>query len=189
VLDHCARTGLSQPQLLDVGTGSGCIVVAVLTHLEGARAVATDVSPEALRIARSNAEQHGVSDRLALVEADRLALPHDAAPDGGFDVLMSNPPYVSADAMGQLDASIRDYEPAVALTDGEDGLSFYRSIATDATALLASDGVVIVEVGDGVAAAAVEEVERTGRLVHRRTRTDRVVGQERVLMFSLATGA
>ncbi len=186
VLDHCTRVGLSSPQLLDLGTGSGCIVVAVLTQLADARAVATDVSPAALDIARYNAERHRVSDRLALVEADRLALPGGVVPDGGFDVLMSNPPYVAVDGMDGLDTTVRDYEPAAALTDGGDGLSFYRSIAEDGPALLAAGGVVIVEVADGQAASAVKVVEETGKFAHRKTRTDRVVGQDRVVVFSLA---
>ncbi len=186
VLDHCARAGLSQPQLLDIGTGSGCIVVAVLTQLESARAVATDVSPAALTIAKLNAERHGVSDRLALVKADRLALPGEVVPESGFDVLMSNPPYVGVDGMDSLDTMVRKYEPAVALTNGGDGLSFYRSIAESGASLLAAGGVVIIEVANGQAASASEVVEETGKFVHRETRTDRVVGQDRVVVFSLA---
>jgi release factor glutamine methyltransferase len=187
-LDHCASAELPSPQILDVGTGSGCIVVALLVHMKDARAVATDVSSGALKIAEFNARRHGVLDRLTLLKADRFALPLDVVPEGGFDVVVSNPPYVSADAMCRLDSNIRDYEPTEALTDGQDGLSFYRSISADAPAMLAPGGVLIVEVGDAQAAAAVNEVERSARLVHRRTRTDRTVGQERVLEFSLATG-
>lgn len=189
VLDHCARAGLSQPQFLDIGTGSGCIVVAVLTQLESARAVATDVSPAALTIAKLNAERHRVSDRLALVEADRLALPGEVVPESGFDVLMSNPPYVGVDGMDSLDTMVRKYEPAVALTNGGDGLSFYRSIAESGASLLAAGGVVIVEVANGQAASASEVLEKTGKFVHRETRTDRVVGQDRVVVFSLAVKA
>ncbi len=185
VLDHCREAQLPQPQLLDLGTGSGCVVVAVLTQLTGAGAVATDVSPAALKIARLNAERHDVLDRLALVEADRLTLPQEVAPDGGFDVLMSNPPYVPAEVLEGLGAAVRDHEPSVALTDGGDGLSFYRSLATDGPELLTSDGAVIVEVGDGRAAAVIETVQRTGKLVHRGTWKDQVTGRERVLMFAL----
>ena len=186
VLDHCAREGLSQPRLLDIGTGSGCIAVAVLTQLEGARAVATDISPAALAIAKFNAERHRVSDRLVLVEADRLALPGEVVPESGFDVLMSNPPYVGVDGMDSLDTTVRKYEPALALTNGGDGLSFYRSIAESGSSMLAPGGVVIVEVADGQAASASEVVERSGTFVHRETRADRVVGQDRVVVFSLA---
>jgi release factor glutamine methyltransferase len=146
------------------------------------------VSPAAIKIARFNAERHNLLDRLTFVEADRLGLPEAVVPDGGFNVLMSNPPYVAADIMDSLHATVRKYEPAVALTDGADGLSFYRSVATDGPGLLAAGGAVIVEVGDKQATAAIETVERTGKLVHRKTQKDRVTGHERVLMFSLGTG-
>ena len=185
-VDACTSAGLAEPRLLDLGTGSGCIVVALLVQLPGARAVATDISAAALEIARFNAERHGVMDRLELVEADRLALPRDVVPGRGFDLLVSNPPYVAADTLDQLDASIREYEPSLALSDGADGLSFYRSVASDAAGLLAPGGLVIVEVGDGQAAAVIRTVEESGQFAHRQTRKDRVVGQERVLMFALS---
>jgi release factor glutamine methyltransferase len=188
VLDHCAKARLTQAKLLDLGTGSGCLVIAVLVHRTDTSAVATDISPEALEVARSNAARHGVLDRLTLVRADRLGIPGNEVPAGGFDVLMSNPPYVPVDEVERLDVTVRDYEPSIALTDGHDGLSFYRSLAADGPGLLSPQGVMIVEVGDGQAAAVVETVTRTGKLAHQRTVKDRVVGQERVLMFSLATG-
>jgi len=185
VITHCTNAGLVQPRLLDIGTGSGCIAVALLVQLAGAEAVATDVSPEALEVARGNAERHGVLERFLAVEADRLALPAEFVPDGGFDVVVSNPPYVAGDAIDDLDATVRDYEPLSALSDGLDGLSFYRSIAADAVRMLSPRGVIIVEVGDGQARAVVDTVVADGSLVHRETHKDRVVGQERVLVFSL----
>jgi release factor glutamine methyltransferase len=184
VLDHCAKAGLSRPRLLDLGTGSGCLAIAALTHLPEATATASDVSAAALEVARFNADRHGVTDRLTLVEADRLALPNEAVPAGGFDVLMCNPPYIPASAMSKLDTAVRDYEPASALTDGQDGLSFYRIIAADGAALLAADGMIFVEVGDGTAKAVIEVMTGAGALEHRQTRKDRVVGQERVLAFA-----
>jgi release factor glutamine methyltransferase len=188
VIDHCAQAGLSSPRLIDLGTGSGCVAIAALKNIAGASAVATDVSPEAVEVARRNAERHGVLDRLTLVEADRLALPDDAVPDGGFDVLMSNPPYIAPEEMEGLDATVRKYEPRIALTDDQDGLTFYRSIAEEGARLLAADGVVAVEVADGRGAAVRELLEGSGRFAHRATRKDRVVGQERVQMFSLSPG-
>jgi len=136
--------------------------------------------------ARANADRHQVSDRLTLLTADRLALPPGTAPERGFDLVVSNPPYIASGEVSGLEASVRDHEPAVALTDGGDGLSFYRSIGDDASAFLDSDGVVFVEVGDGMAEAVVETIEAAGSLVHQRTWRDRVVGQDRVLMFSPA---
>ena len=183
-LDHCAGEGLTYPRILDLGTGSGCIAVTLLAQLAGACAVATDVSRAVLEVARCNAERHGMLDRLTLVEADRLALPTEVVSDGGFDLVVSNPPYVAGDAVADLDRTVRDFEPSVALSDGTDGLSFYRSLASDAASVLALDGVVIVEVGDGQARAATELLEQGGGVVCLRTLRDRVVGHERVLMLS-----
>ncbi len=184
VLDHCAKAELAHPRLLDCGTGSGCLAIAALVHLPGATAVATDVSTAALAVAKTNAERHGVADRVALVEADGIVLPEQVIPQDGFDVLMCNPPYVPASGMAGLEPTVRDYEPALALTDGGDGLSFYRMIAADTPLLLAPDAWVFVEVGDGAAQAVLEIMTAAGNFEHRQTRRDRVVGKERVLAFS-----
>ena len=186
VIDHCKAAGLGEPRLLELGTGSGCIVVALLLNLKSARAVATDVSPAALEVARRNAQRHGVSDRLELVEANLLAIPEGVAPPGGFEVLFCNPPYIPVGKLEQLDRTVREYEPRVALTDGADGLSFFRAIGADAPALLGPHGCVFVEAGDGQASAVIETIAACGRLTHERTWKDRTVGQDRVLMFSLA---
>ncbi len=182
-IDHCTEASLDKPRLLDLGTGSGCIAIALLVQLPGSRAVATDISAAALEVARVNAERHHVSDRLTLVEADGLALPGGVVPVDGFDLLLSNPPYVAADAVGKLDVCIREYEPLAALSDGGDGLSFYRQIAVEGPALLAEKGVVMVEVGDGQAATVSSTMEGPGRLTPEQTRKDRTVGQQRVLKF------
>jgi len=185
-IDHCRAAVLSAPRLLDLGTGSGCIAVTLLKQLESAAVVATDVSPAALKLARRNARRHGVLDRLTLVEADRLALPADVVPTDGFHVVLSNPPYVPAAAVATLHKTVRDFEPPLALTDGGDGLAFYRAIAADGARLLAADGVVFVEIDDGRTAEVVTAMEACGTLSHRRTWKDRVVAKERVLMFSRA---
>ena len=189
VLDHCGKAGLTHPQLLDLGTGAGCLAIAALVHLPAATAVATDVSAAALEVARFNATRHSVADRLTLVEADRLALPAEVVPQDGFDILMCNPPYIPVSAMDKLDAAVRDYEPSLALTDGAEGLSFYRTIAADGPSLLAPDAMVFVEIGDGQAQAVVEVMTAAGNFEHRQTRKDRVVGQERVLAFSMKRAA
>lgn len=188
VIDHCGAENIERPQLLDVGTGSGCIAVTLATQLPDAIVVATDVSSDALAVAQSNASRHGVSDRIRLIEADRLSLPQGAVPDGGFDIIMSNPPYVPAASLEKLHRSVREYEPHLALSDGGNGLSFYGSIAAEASGLLSSRGVVFVEIDDDRAAPVIETVESTGTLKHARTWRDRVVGSERVLMFTRDNG-
>ena len=184
VIDHCRAVPLAAPRLLDVGTGSGCIAIALLTQLKDATTVATDIAPGALAIARENAERHGVSDRCVIVEADRLTLPPECVPSGGFDVLMSNPPYIPSDRMAELDAAVKDFEPHAALGDGGDGLSFYRTIGEQAADVLQSNGVVFVEIDDGRADAVIDAVETGGSLVHRTTWKDQTVGRDRVLMFA-----
>lgn len=184
VVDHAQRAGWSAPRVLDVGTGSGCIAIAILKQLAGATAVATDVSAAALEVARGNAVRHGVTARLTVVEADRLTLPQGMVPAEGFDVIVSNPPYIAREAVDRLYAPGREYEPRIALTDDGDGLSFYRSMTTDAPALLARSGVVVVEVADNQAPAVVETMGKTGVFVPRGAWKDRVVGQDRVLMFA-----
>lgn len=184
VLDHCAARKLSQPRLLDIGTGSGCIAVALLVRLNNATVVATDISEGALRLASGNAQRHGVCDRMTLIKADRLQQPKEGMLGEPFDVLISNPPYVPAADLHSLDAAVREFEPTMALSDGDDGLSFYRSIAEDGPVFLNPEGVVFVEVGDGAAGNVIETMESYGGLIHQRTWIDRVVGQERVLMFS-----
>jgi release factor glutamine methyltransferase len=182
VLDHLKRAENAAPTLLDVGTGSGCIAIALLKHLPGARATATDVSAAALATATANAARHGLSDRVTVLEADGLALPEGAAPEGGYDVIVSNPPYIAKEAMPGLADTVKNHEPHEALTDGADGLSFYRRLAEGAAALLAEAGVVAVEIGADQAPAVRQIFEAAG-WTHAATRQDRVTGRERVLIW------
>jgi release factor glutamine methyltransferase len=185
VIDYCRSCGKEDPWLLDLGTGSGCIAIAVLSQLERARALATDVSQPALAVAEENATRHGVTDRLALVCADRLNIPADVLPDGGFDVVMSNPPYVGEDELADLDANVREFEPEVALTDGQDGLSLQRAIAADAGRVLKPEGIVVLEIAAGQGAAVREVLESAG-WSHHATCKDRVERHDRVMVFERA---
>lgn len=173
--------------LLDLCTGSGCIAVALLRNLPKARALASDISGEALAVAGENATRHGVADRLALHQADGLALADECVPAGGFDVIACNPPYISADEMAGLDANVRDHEPHLALTDGADGLSFYRRLAEGAARLLHADGALLVEIADG-RAAQVRALFAAGGWRASGAWRDTVAGHERVLRFAPGTG-
>lgn len=181
VVDHGALPNLAGCRILELGTGSGCIVVALLKQLPAATAVATDVSSAALAVARANAERHGVQDRLRLLEADRLALPAGEA--GPFDVLVSNPPYVASETLATLHPTVRDFEPRIALTDGGDGLSFYHSIASEGRAWLTSAGVVFLEIADGAHAEVVAVMAAHGAFELVRSWKDRVTGRDRVVLF------
>ena len=132
-------------RLLDIGTGSGCLAISILKELPNPRAVATDISASALKVARRNAERHGVTDRLRLIESDLFSA---MASDDVFDLLVSNPPYVPNNDLRNLQPEVQ-YEPAVALAGGVDGLAIIRRILRDAPRFLCAGGYLIFEIGFG----------------------------------------
>ena len=172
--------------VLDIGTGSGCIAVTLAKRSPGAVVVAADVSPGALAVAQKNAEKHGVASRVRCVEADLLSLPADAIPPGGFDLVVSNPPYVARVNPDALADDVRRFEPALALFGGDDGLEFYRRIAAGIRPVLTPGGGLIVEIGRGQSAAVIETLTRDTGLTHRTTRRDSA-GIERTLVFGPAS--
>jgi release factor glutamine methyltransferase len=123
----------------DIGTGSGCIAVAVAAHLPGALVYATDLAPDALRIARQNVERHSLTARVQLLQGDLL----DPLPEP-VDLLLSNPPYT---ILAQIDAGVRRHEPHLALDGGPDGLVVYRRLLAAAPARLRPGGAVVLEIG------------------------------------------
>ena len=104
--------------MLDLGTGTGCIAISLLSERPGAAAVATDISEAALEVAAKNAANMGVDDRLTLLQSDWFS-----AVEGKFDLITSNPPYITAAEMRDLTPEVRDHDPHIALTDGADGLT------------------------------------------------------------------
>jgi release factor glutamine methyltransferase len=131
--------------ICDIGTGSGCITVSLLCEIPGARAVALDKSPAALEIAKLNAARHSVSDRAMFTVSDCFdAL---APRKYQFDLIVSNPPYVSEAALAGLQREVRDHEPVVALSPGPDGLSVIRRLLRDAPAYLKPNGHMVMEIG------------------------------------------
>jgi release factor glutamine methyltransferase len=174
----------SQPVcFLEIGTGSGCIAVATCKHAQSVRFVATDVSPGAIDVAKRNAETHGVTERIEFVECFGLDLPNDALAEGGFDALVSNPPYVAESEVADLPRNVKDHEPHIALHDGADGLSFYRTFANDAARVLKPSGLVLVEVGDTQAGAVKQIFEAAGGFGPAQVWRDTVGGYERVMRF------
>ncbi len=136
---------LARPRIVDVGTGSGAIAVALARHLPNAYVFATDISAPALSVARENAESNGVANGVRFFEGDLLA------PVAGekFDIVVSNPPYVPHADRDTLSVEVRDFEPAQALFAGEDGLAIYRRLIPAAFAALASGGLLLLEIGYG----------------------------------------
>ena len=141
--------------ICDVGTGSGCIAITLLTQLSLARAVALDVSPAALEVGKRNAARHEVTDRIEFVLSDcfaSLARQH-------FDLIISNPPYVAERAVATLQREVRDFEPRVALTAGADGLDVIRRLVAGATEFLKSGGYLLFEIGFDQHAAVAELID------------------------------
>jgi release factor glutamine methyltransferase len=133
------------PRIADIGTGSGAIAVALAHAIPSAHIVATDISPAALSIARSNAERNHLADRIAFLEGDLLS------PLAGqrFDLLASNPPYIPLSDLPSLSIEVRDHEPASALFAGADGLDIYRHLIPAAPAHLNPGGWLLLEIGFG----------------------------------------
>ncbi|HVG28876.1 MAG TPA: peptide chain release factor N(5)-glutamine methyltransferase [Pyrinomonadaceae bacterium] len=137
--------GVREPRVCDVGTGSGCVAVALLRERPDARAVAVDISPAALRVASRNAARHAVAARLALVASDCFDALDDAAHK--FDLVASNPPYVAEGDLDTLQREVRDHEPRMALTPGGDGLSVIRRLLEGAPRFLRGGGCLVFEIG------------------------------------------
>ncbi len=128
--------------ICDLGTGSGAVAIALLTELPSARAVATDISVEALQIARENATAHGVANRIRFEQADFAE-----GPEGAFDIVVSNPPYIRTAAIADLPVEVREHDPHAALDGGADGLDAYRAILSRHGSLVAPGGFLALEVG------------------------------------------
>ena len=141
VVEEAAAHLKNGGRFLDLCTGSGCIAVVLATR--GARGVAVDISSAALDVARINAKQNGVSDKIGFVCGNVFA-PLDVG--NGFDVVVSNPPYVRRGEIDSLPREVR-HEPRIALDGGDDGLTFYRRIAEIAGGLLAPRGALVLEIG------------------------------------------
>lgn len=133
------------PRLCDVGTGSGCVAVALLHERPDAEGCALDISPAALRVAARNAARHGVRERLELVESDCFAA-IETTP-ARFDTIVSNPPYIAEDEIPTLQREVREHEPRHALTPGGDGLRIIRRLLADAPRRLVAGGHLLFEIG------------------------------------------
>ncbi len=152
-----AAMGRRTPRVADIGTGSGCLAVTLALELPSAQVIATDISADALTIARGNAEAHGVTSRITFVEASYLT-----GIAGSFDLIVSNPPYVRATDEPSLAPEVRDHEPREALFGGEDGLRDIRAIAQAATTALKPGGVLVMEIGFGQARAVTAVLTAVG---------------------------
>ncbi|NDQ56037.1 MAG: peptide chain release factor N(5)-glutamine methyltransferase [Acidipila sp.] len=168
-------------RLADVGTGSGCLAIALARELPEARVWATDISPAALEFARRNAARHDVTDRIEFLESDLLTafLPGPtAASVAPFDMIVSNPPYIARDAAHQLPRDVREYEPAAALYGGKEGTELYAALIAQSAQLLTPGGLLVLELGYG---AAERVMDMLGFAWTRVAVTDDLAGIPRVL--------
>ena len=144
--------------ILDLGTGSGILAVTAAVEFPRARVTATDVSADALSVARGNARHHGVANRMEFLQRDMMG--DDGWPQpAGYDFILSNPPYIPTADLDGLMPDIRDYEPPGALDGGPDGLIFYRNMIPRVLEGLKPGGSLILEVGDGQAGAVADLIE------------------------------
>lgn len=170
--DTCAVTQLAikrglfldqDPRVLDLCTGSGCIGLAIANRVKDARVTLADVSRDALAIAKKNIARLKLSARVSCVQVDALK-PADSFL-GKFDLIVSNPPYVTTAEMETLPESVKDYEPHLALHGGTDGLDFYRAIVRNYTSALKPGGYICLEFGMGQGDAVCEILEKNGYTV------------------------
>jgi release factor glutamine methyltransferase len=136
---------INSPKFCEIGTGSGCIAISILHNARSATAIACDISEDALRIAHANAERHLVSDRLELVKSNVF----NNISGNDFDLIVSNPPYIPARDVEELDIGVRGFEPHIALTDNGNGLSILEKIISEAPKHLRIGGMIMLEFGIG----------------------------------------
>jgi release factor glutamine methyltransferase len=133
-------------KILELGVGSGCLIITLLKAFKNAAATAVDVSDKALEVAKKNAQNHQVLERLKLQNSNLFSALNDSSK---FDLIISNPPYIPSKEIENLQAEVRLFEPLLALDGGVDGLDFYRKIAAQSQNFLSENGQIILEIGFG----------------------------------------
>lgn len=172
----------SKIRILDIGTGSGAIILALANKLPNAECVGIDISADALQLAERNMHRLGLKN-VVFHRADFLKTEFDMNPM--FDLLVSNPPYIPVNELSELSTEVREFEPVQALTDGENGFSFYTRIAEVASTLLSQGGSVVVET-EYKGAGRVTELFSSYGLVTKRVTKD-LLGHDRVIVASIDT--
>lgn len=142
LVEEVLRLGLSNVRVLDICTGSGCILLSILKYVYGSSGVGVDISDGALGVAKANSEALGID--ATFIKSDMF---ENIPKDEHFDIVVSNPPYIRSDVIGTLMSEVKDYEPLLALDGSEDGLKFYRIIADRAPEYLNNGGMLFLEIG------------------------------------------
>jgi release factor glutamine methyltransferase len=154
-------------RIADLGTGSGAILLALLSELPNAQGIGTDISTDALNTAESNAAQLNLADRARFIRCD-----YASGLSGSFDLIVSNPPYIRSADIAGLAIEVREHDPLLALDGGADGLSAYRALIPQSAAVLATGGALVVEAGQGQSAAIESLMTGSGLTVDSRPKPD-----------------
>lgn len=177
------NTALATPVILDLGTGSGCIGVALATELPQATLWALDIEDGALALARQNARHHAVDERMTFCQGDLFApVSH---PTERFHLIVTNPPYIDRETLGTLQPEVRHWEPQCALDGGQDGLDFYRRLLYDSPNYLRPGGWLVMEIGHGQRDAVLHLAQAQCRLSIQSCIQD-YAGHDRVVVFQSA---
>lgn len=179
--EHCSFPSGKGISAVDLGTGSGILAVTLAQKLPDAKIWAIDLSAEALQVAGQNAIRHGVSRQITFCRGDYFQALECLNPKPCFNLVLGNPPYVCSKNMQALPATVRDFEPALALDGGADGLAGYRSLLRDLPRYLMSPGLLALEIGAGQA-EAVDSICRRLNLFHTITFQRDYQGWPRVLL-------
>ena len=155
-----AMIGISDGmKVLDLCSGSGCILISLMKYKNGIEGYASDISDAALRVLRMNAERHGLTDSVTIIKSDLF----DSIPENeSFDAILSNPPYIRTSVIEELAPEVRDHDPYIALDGHEDGLYFYRRIAGESFKRLKLSGLLYLEIGYDQAKAVTELLKEAG---------------------------
>lgn len=163
-------------RIADIGTGSGAILLALLSEFTDAHGIGTDISDAALAVAQENARRLGLDERASFVRGD-----YAAGLRGPFNLIVSNPPYIPSAEIAALDPDVRDYDPRLALDGGSDGLAAYRALAPQAAALLHPGGALVLEIGAEQGGAVSAILRNAGLAVSNPPRRD-LAGRDRVVI-------
>ena len=180
-LKHLRNASASHSQairILDIGTGSGCLAISLAKELPHAHIWATDISADALAVARANALRHCVSERICFIQTDLW--PASPTAPAGFDLIVANPPYIARPELRDLQPEVQDWEPYLALNGGQDGLDFYRRLLQDCLGQLCIDGWLVMEIGAGQKDAVLCLIAQQATLTHSLCQDD-YAGHPRVI--------
>jgi release factor glutamine methyltransferase len=150
------------PSILEIGTGSGAIAIALAKEVKDIFLIATDISRDALVLARENAKSAGIQDQIKFVNGDLFGPLHPSKERKPFDLILSNPPYIIRHEIGSLAKEVREYEPTIALDGGEDGLEFYRRLISQAPFYLREGGWLLLEIGQNQREMVSKLIEEEG---------------------------